>query len=183
MHAKVFSIQIFQYFCQIPPRVCTLVLFIYLLQVKQDPSEIYVISTSLDLINPRCACAVRVRSCLVCVCVCVCACVCACVHACVRACVRVCIGFLPPLASRLQYIGTCTFGFTATEKTFIILIFTINILFRSYSIICFLECHQLHLSPKIRISTDLRNVAMTFLFATLTKNGSFRNYGTFAYLL
>ena len=28
MHAKVFSIQIFQYFCQIPPRVCTLVLFI-----------------------------------------------------------------------------------------------------------------------------------------------------------
>ena len=28
MHAKVFSIQIFQYFHQIPPRVCTLVLFI-----------------------------------------------------------------------------------------------------------------------------------------------------------
>ena len=28
MHAKVFSIQIFQYFQQIPPRVCTLVLFI-----------------------------------------------------------------------------------------------------------------------------------------------------------
>ena len=30
MHAKVFSIQIFQYFCQIPLRVCTLVLFIFL---------------------------------------------------------------------------------------------------------------------------------------------------------
>ena len=30
MHAKVFSIQIFQYFHQIPPRVCTLVLFIYI---------------------------------------------------------------------------------------------------------------------------------------------------------
>ena len=29
MHAKVISIQIFQYFRQIPPRVCTLVLFIY----------------------------------------------------------------------------------------------------------------------------------------------------------
>ena len=28
MHAKVISIQIFQYFHQIPPRVCTLVLFI-----------------------------------------------------------------------------------------------------------------------------------------------------------
>ena len=28
MHAKVFSIQIFQYFSQIVPRVCTLVLFI-----------------------------------------------------------------------------------------------------------------------------------------------------------
>ena len=28
MHAKVFSIQIFQYVCQIPLRVCTLVLFI-----------------------------------------------------------------------------------------------------------------------------------------------------------
>ena len=28
MHAKVFSIQIFQHFHQIPPRVCTLVLFI-----------------------------------------------------------------------------------------------------------------------------------------------------------
>ena len=31
MHAKVFSIQIFQYFHQIPPRVCTLVLFIYII--------------------------------------------------------------------------------------------------------------------------------------------------------
>ena len=28
MHAKVLSIQICQYFCQSPPRVCTLVLFI-----------------------------------------------------------------------------------------------------------------------------------------------------------
>ena len=30
---KVFSIQIFQYFRQIPPRVCTLVLFIYLCNI------------------------------------------------------------------------------------------------------------------------------------------------------
>ena len=29
MHTKVFSVQIFHYFCQIPPRVCTLVLFIF----------------------------------------------------------------------------------------------------------------------------------------------------------
>ena len=27
MHEKLFSIEIFQYFCQILPRVCTLVLF------------------------------------------------------------------------------------------------------------------------------------------------------------
>ena len=31
MHAKVFSIQIFQHFHQIPPRVCTLVLFIIII--------------------------------------------------------------------------------------------------------------------------------------------------------
>ena len=31
MHAKVISIQIFQYFRQIPPWVCTLVLFIYIM--------------------------------------------------------------------------------------------------------------------------------------------------------
>ena len=31
MHAKVFSIQIFQYFSQIVPRVCTLVLFIIII--------------------------------------------------------------------------------------------------------------------------------------------------------
>ena len=33
MHAKVFSIQIFQYFCQILLRVCTLVLFIRIIIV------------------------------------------------------------------------------------------------------------------------------------------------------
>ena len=31
MHVKVFSIQIFQYFHLIPPRVCTLVLFIIIM--------------------------------------------------------------------------------------------------------------------------------------------------------
>ena len=31
MHDKLFSIQIFQYFRQIPPRVCTLVLFIIII--------------------------------------------------------------------------------------------------------------------------------------------------------
>ena len=35
MHEKVFSIQIFQYFRQIPPRFCTLVLFITLVFVQQ----------------------------------------------------------------------------------------------------------------------------------------------------
>ena len=33
MHAKVFSIQIFQHFHQIPPRVCTLVLFIIIVLI------------------------------------------------------------------------------------------------------------------------------------------------------
>ena len=54
MHAKVFSIEIFQHFHQIPPRVCTLVLFI----------------------NPRYACAERVIVVVVCVCMYVCVCMC-----------------------------------------------------------------------------------------------------------
>ena len=41
MHAKVFSIQIFQYTIrQIPPRVCTLVLFIYIANVTERTFEI-----------------------------------------------------------------------------------------------------------------------------------------------
>ena len=37
IHAKVFSIQIFQYLRQILPRVCTLVLFIFLVIARQTP--------------------------------------------------------------------------------------------------------------------------------------------------
>ena len=36
MHAKLFSIQIFQYFRHIPPRVCTLVLFIITVTVENN---------------------------------------------------------------------------------------------------------------------------------------------------
>ena len=57
------------------------------------------------VINPRCACAARVTVVVPCVCMCVF----------VRS-------FLLPRASRPQNIGT--YGFTATRKTFIILIFT-----------------------------------------------------------
>ena len=60
MHAKVFSIQIFQYLLQTPPRVCTLVLFI----------------------NPRRACAERVTVVVSCVCVCVCVCLSVCLYVC-----------------------------------------------------------------------------------------------------
>ena len=35
-----------------------------------------------------------------------------------------------------------------------------------------LECHQLHLSPKIGYQRNPRNVGMTLLFAILTKNAS-----------
>ena len=40
MHAKVFSIQILQYFRQISPRVCTLVLFIII--INTDLQHIHV---------------------------------------------------------------------------------------------------------------------------------------------
>ena len=43
MHEKVFSIQIFQYFRQIPPRVCTLVLFIALVLCYKNDTEKMVI--------------------------------------------------------------------------------------------------------------------------------------------
>ena len=49
-----------------------------------------------------------------------------------------------------------------------------------------LQCHQLHLSPKRRIpkeSADQWKVGKTLIVAILTKNASFRSYGTFAYLL
>ena len=39
MHEKLFSIQIFQYFRQIPPRVCTLVLFIDVISLASFPSS------------------------------------------------------------------------------------------------------------------------------------------------
>ena len=41
MHAKVFSIQIFQYFRQILPRVCTLVFFIFLMYSVILTSVVY----------------------------------------------------------------------------------------------------------------------------------------------
>ena len=53
----VLSIQIFQYLHQIPPSVCTLVLFILLAEL---------------LINPRRACAERVTVVVSCVCMYVC---------------------------------------------------------------------------------------------------------------
>ena len=43
MHAKVFSIQIFQYFRQIPPRVYTLVLFIIIVLLNELHCIIYAV--------------------------------------------------------------------------------------------------------------------------------------------
>ena len=59
MHAKVFSIQIIQYFCQIPPRVCTLVLFINPrravidVQASRDESTSTLLTLSLDVLYPN----------------------------------------------------------------------------------------------------------------------------------
>ena len=65
-----------------------------------------------------------------------------------------------------------------TEKTFTILIFDKNASLISYGVICFLECHKLHVSPKIRLATDRNpcNVGMTLLFAI------FRSYWLTVYL-
>ena len=49
--------------------------------------------------------------------------------------------------------------------------------------LAFLECHQLHLSPKDGYQRNQRKVGKTLIVTILTKNASFRSYGTFAYLL
>ena len=46
-----------------------------------------------------------------------------------------------------------------------------------------LEWHQVHLSPKRRIPKESVEGWKTLIVAILTKNASFRSYGTFAYLL
>ena len=46
-----------------------------------------------------------------------------------------------------------------------------------------LGCHQLHLNPKQRIPKESAEDWKDMIVATLTKNASFRSYGTFAYLL
>ena len=59
----------------------------------------------------------------------------------------VCVcGFLPPRASRPQNIGT--YVFTATRKTFIIVIFAKNALFRSYGVICLPPMPPTTLNPQ-----------------------------------
>ena len=45
-----------------------------------------------------------------------------------------------------------------------------------------LRCHQLHLNPKRRIPQESTEGWKAMIVATLTKNASFRSYGTFAYL-
>ena len=54
-------------------------------------------------------------------------------------------------------------------------------------------CRHVHLDPDVRVHRGTensfiyynhpRNAGMTLLFAVLTKNGSFRSYSTFVYLL
>ena len=61
------------------------------------------------------------------------------------------ISFLPPCASlKYMYIRI----YHVTEKTFMTMVFDKNALFRNYRVICFLECHQPYLSPKIRTPTE-----------------------------
>ena len=76
---------------------------------------------------------------LMCLCVCVFVCVCClCVLVCVLLVFCHHVHLYPKMLVHTDYHGT--------ETTFIILFFTKNSLFSSYNIICFLECHQLHLS-------------------------------------
>ena len=77
-------------------------------------------------------------------CVCVCVCVCVSVRVCEYVCVCVhVISFLPQSAFIPQTIGTYGLRFHCDmEKTFTILIFAKNTLFRNYDVICFLECHH-----------------------------------------
>ena len=107
--------------------------------------------------------------------------VCACVRACVCVSVR---SFLPPRASRSRNIGTYVFVATR-KKTFMIVIFAKNATFRSY--ICLPPMPPTTLKPKTT-QNDLyqRNqlkVGKPLIVEILTKNTSFRNYGTFAFLL
>ena len=90
--------------------------------------------------------------------------------------------FLPPRASKPRNIGT--YVFTATRKKNFIVIFAKNALFRSYGVILLASnATNYSLPPKYGYQRNPRNVGMTFLFAILTKNASFRSYGTFDYLL
>ena len=71
-----------------------------------------------------------------------------------------------------------------------------NFRLKSFIKICLPECHRLHLNPKVWISMEsaqrghgiaiqwsLHNVGTALLLMILNKNASFRNSGTFAYLL
>ena len=75
--------------------------------------------------------------------------------------------------------------FTATRKTFIIVIFAKNASFRSYNVICLPRMPPTIL---IKIQNDgyqrnQQKVVKSLIVAILTKNASFRSYGTFVYLL
>ena len=81
------------------------------------------------------------------------------------------------------YIGT--YLFTATrKKTLIIMIFALKCLVQK------LRCHLLAsdatnytLTPNDRYKRNHLKVGKPLIVTTLTKNASFRSYGTFAYLL
>ena len=99
-------------------------------------------------------------------------CVCVCVYVSV-------LSFMPPHASRLRNIGT--YGFTATRKN---LIFTKNVSFRSEGVICLPRMPPTTPEPQ---KTDTKGISgrleRQLIVAIVTKNVSFKSYGTFAYLL
>ena len=136
--------------------------------------------TTPIIINPG-ACIARVTVVVprvrACACVCVRVCLCVCVCACMRAYVCVCRSFLPPRASRPRNIGSYVRVHRDMEKTFIILKCSVQKLQRD---LLASNATNYPRPPKYGYQRNPRNVGMTVLFAILTKNASFRSYGTFA---
>ena len=90
--------------------------------------------------------------------------------------------FLPPRACRSQNIGTN--GFTATQNFFYItMVFAKNASFISYGVICLPRMPPTTLKPQKTDTKGISGCLNTLIFAILTKNASFKSYGTFAYLL
>ena len=89
--------------------------------------------------------------------------------------------FLPSCTCISQNLGNN--GFTAMQKTFIIVVFAKNASSEATASFACLGCHELHLYAKRRIPKESAEGWKDTGIRNLTKNALFRSYGTFAYLL